>query len=97
MVEKYDEVLYGLTRQILVNQTHSSTKKWLKFTKCRSFLEHSEVSGDETDDKDDLFIWRVIEAASPIIPIIIRNRSLDGGYLRAVLVFSEATDVVHTV
>ena len=47
--------------------------------------------------KGDLFIRKVIEAVSPIIPISLRNRSLDGGYLRTVLALLEAKETLFSL
>ena len=96
IVEKYDEVLYGPAPEFLVNGTHTAIRKLLTSTECRSFLDDTEVSGPQVADKGDLFIRKIIEAVSPIIPITLRNRSLDGSYLRTALSLLEATEILIT-
>ena len=83
--EKYDEVLYGPAPEVLVNETHTAIKKLLKSTECRSLQENTQVSDTQVGDKEDVFIRKVIEAVSPILPIKLRNGSLDGGYLTTAL------------
>ena len=96
IVEKYDEVLYGPAPEFLVNGTHTAIRKLLTSTECRLFLDDTEVSGPQVAEKGDLFIRKIIEAVSPIIPITLRNRSLDGSYLRTALSLLEATEILLT-
>ena len=96
IVEKYDEVLYGPAPEVLVNETHTAIKKLLRSTEGRSFLEDTEVSTAQDSDMGDVFIQKVIGAVSPIIPITLRNRSLDGGYLRTALTLLEASEIMFT-
>ena len=95
IVEKYDEVLYGPAPEFLVNGTHTAIRKLLTFT-CWKLLDDTEVSGSQVADKGDLFILKRIVAVFPIIPIALRNRSLDASYLRTALSLLEATEILIT-
>ena len=68
----------------------------LTSTEGRSFFEETEVSSPQVGNEGDEFIQKVIEAVSPILPITLRNRSLDGGYLRTALALLEATEILFT-
>ena len=96
IIEKFDEVLYGPAPEDLVNHTHTAIRNLLSSTEGRAFLSDTEVSGNQVDDDGDIFIRKIIEAVSPIIPITLRNRSLDGGYLRTALALLEATEIILT-
>ena len=43
-----------------------------------------------------MFIRKVIEAVSSILPITLRNRSLDGGCLRTALALLETKEILFT-
>ena len=50
---------------------------------------------DEASPKDQgchKFIKKIVEAVSPIIPITLRNKALDGGYLRTALLLLTAAE-----
>ena len=96
IIEKFDEVLYGPAPEDLVNHTHTAIRNLLSSTEGRAFLSGTEVSGNQVDNDGDIFIRKIIEAVSPIIPITLRNRSLDGGYLRTALALLEATEIILT-
>ena len=42
----------------------------------------------------DQFVKNIVEAVSPIIPISLRNKTLDGGYLRTALHFLGAAEFI---
>ena len=96
IIEKFDEILYGPAPEDLVNHSHTAIRKLLSSTEGRSFLNDTEVSGNHGGNDGDVFIRKIIEAVSPIIPITLRNRSLDGGYLRTALALLEATEIILT-
>ena len=83
--EKYDEILYGSVPEIQVEETHSSIRGLLDSEDCKKFFElkDSEVEADVGICDD--FVKRIIESVAPILPISLRNKSLDGGYLRTAL------------
>ena len=90
--EKFDEILHGPAPEKLVEETHKNVRRLLKSQECQIF--HSQV--DKTD-KDavascDNFIRKLTEAVAPILPITLRNKSLDGGYFRAALQLAAAAE-----
>ena len=91
---KYDEILFGPAPEVLVNHTHTAIRNLLISTEGKSFLKDTEVPGNQVGSDGDVFIRKIIEAVSPNIPITLRNRSLDGGYLRTALALLEATEIM---
>ena len=82
---KYDEVLYGASPEVLVEATHTKIRKLLQSDESRKFLGEVGHLDEETTLAGDNFIKQIIEAVAPIIPITLRNKSLDGTYLRMAL------------
>ena len=83
--EKFDEVLYGQSPESLVLETHKKIRVLLASEECRDFLGAGGKVNDTTLAESDIFIKKIVESVSPIVPITLRNKSLDGGYLRTAL------------
>ena len=83
--EKFDEVLYGQSPESLVLETHKEIRVLLTSKECRDFLSAGGKVDDATLAESDIFIKKIVEAVSPIVPITLRNKALDGGYLRTAL------------
>ena len=83
--EKFDEVLYGPAPEKLVEETHSSIADLLASDDAKAFMgiADSDTSAENTDK--EVFIKKIIEAVAPILPVTMRNKSLDGCYLRTAL------------
>ena len=81
--EKYDEILYGPAPGILIGNVHRAIKELLESEEARMFLAKESAIGAGEDK--NIFIKKIVEAVSPIIPITIRNKSLDGGYFRTAM------------
>ena len=96
IIEKYDEILYGPAPVMLVKQKHQAIEDLLRSAECAAFLEDAHVPRHETGDRGDTLIRKIIEVVSPIIPITIRNRSLEGGYLRTALTLLGASEILFT-
>ena len=94
--EKFDDILYGPAPEKLVGETHDSIRKLLASQECRKFL--NQASGDDKSvmAAGDEFVRKVTEAVVPIIPITLRNRSLDGSYFRTALQFVAAAEFLFT-
>ena len=61
--------------------THEAIRTLLAAQECRDFMSTlSEDNADAVASGDD-FVRRIIEAVSPIIPITLRYKSLDGAFL----------------
>ena len=85
ILQKYDDVLYGESPELLVQSTHQTIKNLLKSKECREFLREVDGDSEVANPKKAIFIKSIVEAVAPIIPITIRNKSLDGTYLREAL------------
>ena len=84
IVSKFDEILYGPAPEQLINDTHLKIRTLLGSDEGAKFVK--ECSRDASADGDSQnFIKKVVEAVSPIIPVTLRNKALDGGYLRTAL------------
>ena len=78
---EFDEILDGPAPEKLVVDTHDTIRKLLASQECRDFMNTmSEQDADAVASGDD-FVRRIIEAVSPIIPITLRYKSLDGAFL----------------
>ena len=83
--EKFDEILHGPAPELLIAMTHSAITDLLGSESGRSFNALKDSTEASAVEERDNFIKKIIEAVSPIIPITLRNKSLDGGYLRSAL------------
>ena len=94
ILERYDEILYGPAPEELVVSTHELIAGMLSVKKDVSpFFSPSE---DDTEQARDLFIKRIVEAVSPILPLTIRNKSLDGAYFRTALHLLGAVELMFS-
>ena len=82
---KYDEVLYGSSPEVLVEATHAKIRELLLSEDCSKFLSGVDKQVEESTVECDNLVKMIIEAIALIIPITIRNKSLDGTYLRMAL------------
>ena len=62
------------------------------------WLHSSHLRGgeDNSEQEKDLFIKRIVEAVSPIVPLTIRNKSLDGTYFRTALHLLGAVELMFS-
>ena len=85
ILQKYDEILYGSSPELLIGPTHVAIRELLQSEEARSFLGGGQPQGDQLAALRDSFVKKIIEAVPPVIPITLRNKSLDGTYLREAL------------
>ena len=85
IIEKFDEVLHGSKPEVLIQGTHDAIRRLLSSDECRAFLREVGSTEESSVVNCDTFVKRIVEAVAPIIPITLRNGSLDGGYLRTAL------------
>ena len=85
IIQKFDDILYGSSPELLVVETHRAIKQLLQSEEARLFLCEAQESGEQAAPMYDRFIKRIVVAVSPIVPITLRDRSLDGTYLREAL------------
>ena len=93
---KFDEVLYGPSPEVLVEEAHRSLKTLLQSDEAREFVMGVDLPNDNLDTTQTDFIKRIIESVSPIIPITLRNKSLDGEYFRTALNLLGAAEYLFT-
>ena len=94
IIEKYDEILYGPAPELLVNDAHSAIRTLLKSPECRSFVDGGTSPDEQAADAGDEFVRKIMEAVSPVLPIALRNKSLDGAYLRTALYVLGAAEIM---
>ena len=85
IVQKFDDILFGQAPEKLIQGTHMAIRDLLGSEQCRSFLANNSEGVEPTDAESNDFIKRIVEAVSPILPIALRDKALDGGYLRTAL------------
>ena len=95
IVEKFDEILHGSEPEILVQKTHESIKDLLLSEQCRVFLRDVNSTEESSVASCDKSIKRIVQAVHPIVPITMRNKVLDAGYLRTALHLLGATELLY--
>ena len=83
--ERFDNILYGSVPEALIEKTHSSIGKLIDSEECREFVSAAGDSDPSSLAKRDLFIKKIVQEVLPILPIALRDKSLDGGYFRTAL------------
>ena len=96
ILESYDEILYGPPPEELVETTHKGISDLLKSEDAKTLFMGSDGALDNSGPEQDLFIKRIVEAVSPIIPVAIRNKSLDGAYFRTALHLLGAAELLFS-
>ena len=89
--QKFDEVLYGPAPEQLIKETHQAIRSLLCSEDGAKFFAAKDEASLEGDGSQE-FIKRIVEAVSPIIPVTLRNKALDGGYLRTALLLLNAAE-----
>ena len=96
IIEKFDGVLFGVAPEILVQNTHTKIRELLASDAARLFLEQDSQESTANRGDGDVFVRRIVEAVSPILPITLRDKSLDGGYLRTALHLLTAAEILFS-
>ena len=94
--EKYDDILYGPAPEKLVEETHEAVRELLTSPECKVFLSQVEKADKNVLATGDNFVRKITEAVCPIIPITLRNKSLDGGYFRTALQLVAAAEFMFS-
>ena len=81
----FDEILDGPSPEQLVEQTHKSIADILRSGDAVPLFVNPDARDEDSERARDLLIKQIVEAVSPIIPLTIRNKSLDGSYFRTAL------------
>ena len=82
---KYDEILWGESPEIAIEKAHGTIRDLLRSKEFGTFVADSESDDQAASLRCDLLVKRIVEAVAPIIPISLRNKSLDAGYFRSAL------------
>ena len=61
-----------------------------------AFRQEASSAVPEAAARRDLFVKKILEAVPPIIPVVLRNKSLDGAYLRTALHFLGAPELMFS-
>ena len=77
IIEKYEEILFRPAPEAIVEQTHHDIRALLCSEACLSFRSNKDKEDDGSVEAADQFIKKTIEAVGPILPIAMRNKSLD--------------------
>ena len=96
IIEKFDDVLFGVAPEILVQDTHTTIRELLASDAARLFLEQDSQESTAIRADGDVFVWRIVEAVSPILPITLRDKPLDVGYLRTALHLLTAAEILFS-
>ena len=85
IINMYDEVLFGPTPEAAVAGTHHAIRALLLSDEGKKFTALSQEDDSGSVTFCDEFVRKIVGSVSPIIPIALRNKALDGGYLRTAL------------
>ena len=94
ILEKYDDILYGSSPEVLVQEAHKSIRELLMSNECHEVLNTYGEPLDGSRPECTDFIKKIIETVAPIIPITLRNKSLDGTYFRTALHLLAAAELL---
>ena len=96
IIGKFDEILFGATPEAMVEECHRKIKNLLCSEEARRVQSNEGKTDDVSVKASDELVKSIVEAVSPIIPISVRNKSLDGGYLRTALYLLGAAEFLFT-
>ena len=96
IIKKYDKVLFGPSPEAQIEEAHKAIKELLVSQEGVTFQQEATSAYPEASDRRDTFLKKVIEAVPPIIPVALRDKSLDGAYLRTALHFLGAAELMFS-
>ena len=83
IISKFDKVIDGKTPEFLVEETHEKIRALLRSQELSQVLDEDDGESQAAAASCDDFIRKIVEAVAPILPITLRDKSLDSGYFRA--------------
>ena len=92
IIEKFDDFLFGPSPEELVETTHGKIKEILGSEEYKNYFACKDNVDEDSIVATENFVKKLVEAVSPIVPITLRNKSLDGSYLRTALHLLGATE-----
>jgi len=96
ILKKYDKVLFGPPPEAQDEEVHKTIEELLVSKEGEAFRQVASSALPEAAARRDLFVKKIIEAVPPIIPVVLRNKSLDGAYLRTALHFLGAAKLMFS-
>ena len=85
ILSKYDEIFQGEPPEQLIEKTHRYIRDLLKSDELLKFVDEAESDEQAAILRCDLLVKKIVESVAPIIPVALRNKSLDAGYFRSAL------------
>ena len=92
ITQKFDAVLHGSKPEELICTTHAAIKEILRSPEGRELSRDLDSTEDARVAACDKEIKRIIQAVAPILPLTLRDKALDGEYLRTALQFLGAAE-----
>ena len=96
ILNQYDMILFGPPPEKQIEKVHRDLRELLLSQEAATFRDEVNSLDPEAVTRGDLFVKRIIEAVPPIVPVALRNKSLDGGYLRTALHFLGAAELMFS-
>ena len=92
ITQKFDAVLHGSKPEELICTTHTAIKEILRSPEGRELARHLDSTEDARVAACDKVIKRLVQTVAPILPLTLRDKALDGEYLRTALQFLGAAE-----
>ena len=96
IIQKYDSILHGAKPELLIENTHKRIREVLLSPEGREFFRDAESTEAARVKACDKVIMKVVEAVEPIVPLTLRDKALDSGYLRTALHFLGAAEFMFS-
>ena len=96
---KFDDVLFGQAPEAQIECAHKAIREFLCSEEGMPFVSEEFLCKLNSAEQEnvancDNFIKKVIGMVPPIIPLALRNRTLDGGYFRTALLFLGVAEIL---
>ena len=96
---KFDDVLFGPAPEAQIECAHKAIREFLCSEEGKPFVSEEFLCKLNSAEQEnvancDNFIKKVIGMVPPIIPLALRNRTLDGGYFRRALLFLGVAEIL---
>ena len=96
ILEMYDEILHGSSPEVSVQATHQKISALLRSEEGRALFCAPDGPAEPPAADSTIFVKKLIEAVAPIVPVTLRNKSLDGKYFRTALQLLTAGEILFT-
>ena len=96
IIQKFDSILHGAEPETLIENTHRRIREVLLSPEGREFFRDAESTEAARVKACDKVLMKVVEAVDLIVPLMLRNKALDSGYLRTALHFLGAAEFMFS-